>query len=85
MRETFAVGRTGGRRRTVVWLRRRREPSFPGPWKVRAVVSASGGHGRFSPAVAAPAPDSAPAAPANPSAPSRALDDGGGQLELFRG
>jgi hypothetical protein len=46
MRHTFAVGRLDGGKRELVWVRPRRDPAFPGPWTVRAVVGVDDGSRR---------------------------------------
>lgn len=73
MRQTFAVGRLDRTSRQVLWLRRRRQPAFPGPWRVRAVVGparpdAVGRLGAREPEPGArpPAPADSPEGPAGP-------------------
>lgn len=84
MRHTFAVGRLDAGKRELVWVRPRPDPTFPGPWTVRAVVgpcdSLRGGepvtHGSVAPTSRRRRAEGE--APGSTPAPDRP------QLDLFR-
>ncbi len=42
MRRTFVVGRVSRTSTEIVWVEADEAPSFPGPWRVAAVVRSSG-------------------------------------------